>query len=149
MIAGLEEISEGTLKIGDRVVNGLAPKDRDVAMAFQSYALRVQLDRRVGHALRDWDGHAGDVLLRRAPPNCASVHVPWQGHIGTERVSGIECDDSGYQVIESRVLVGHLEPRGVVVSSTDPGYEPHLPTGSCAHLTANVTATGPVDSRTR
>ena len=39
MIAGLEEISEGTLKIGDRVVNGLAPKDRDVAMVFQSYAL--------------------------------------------------------------------------------------------------------------
>src|SRR3954470_20186039 len=39
MIAGLEEISEGTLKIGDRVVNDLAPKDRDVAMVFQSYAL--------------------------------------------------------------------------------------------------------------
>jgi multiple sugar transport system ATP-binding protein len=39
MIAGLEEITEGTLKIGDRVVNDLAPKDRDVAMVFQSYAL--------------------------------------------------------------------------------------------------------------
>ncbi|HVM30845.1 MAG TPA: sn-glycerol-3-phosphate ABC transporter ATP-binding protein UgpC [Candidatus Limnocylindrales bacterium] len=39
MIAGLEEISEGTLRIGDRVVNDLAPKDRDVAMVFQSYAL--------------------------------------------------------------------------------------------------------------
>jgi len=39
MIAGLEDISEGTLKIGDRVVNELAPKDRDVAMVFQSYAL--------------------------------------------------------------------------------------------------------------
>ncbi|HET7676925.1 MAG TPA: sn-glycerol-3-phosphate ABC transporter ATP-binding protein UgpC [Candidatus Limnocylindrales bacterium] len=39
MIAGLEEVSEGTLKIGDRVVNDLAPKDRDVAMVFQSYAL--------------------------------------------------------------------------------------------------------------
>jgi len=39
MIAGLEEISDGTLKIGDRVVNDLAPKDRDVAMVFQSYAL--------------------------------------------------------------------------------------------------------------
>jgi multiple sugar transport system ATP-binding protein len=39
MIAGLEDVSEGTLKIGDRVVNGLAPKDRDVAMVFQSYAL--------------------------------------------------------------------------------------------------------------
>ena len=39
MIAGLEDISEGTLQIGDRVVNELAPKDRDVAMVFQSYAL--------------------------------------------------------------------------------------------------------------
>ena len=39
MIAGLEDISEGQLKIGNRVVNDLAPKDRDVAMVFQSYAL--------------------------------------------------------------------------------------------------------------
>jgi multiple sugar transport system ATP-binding protein len=39
MIAGLEEISSGTLKIGDRVVNDIAPKDRDIAMVFQSYAL--------------------------------------------------------------------------------------------------------------
>ncbi|TAA23828.1 ABC transporter ATP-binding protein [Pseudoxanthomonas winnipegensis] len=39
MIAGLEEISGGTLKIGPRVVNDVAPKDRDIAMVFQSYAL--------------------------------------------------------------------------------------------------------------
>ncbi|HUP99438.1 MAG TPA: sn-glycerol-3-phosphate ABC transporter ATP-binding protein UgpC [Aeromicrobium sp.] len=39
MVAGLEDISEGNLRIGDRVVNDLAPKDRDVAMVFQSYAL--------------------------------------------------------------------------------------------------------------
>ena len=39
MIAGLEEVSEGNLKIGDRVVNDVAPKDRDIAMVFQSYAL--------------------------------------------------------------------------------------------------------------
>lgn len=39
MIAGLEEISSGTLRIGQRVVNDLAPKDRDIAMVFQSYAL--------------------------------------------------------------------------------------------------------------
>ncbi len=39
MVAGLEDISEGELRIGDRVVNNLAPKDRDVAMVFQSYAL--------------------------------------------------------------------------------------------------------------
>ncbi|MCJ7716913.1 MAG: ABC transporter ATP-binding protein [Anaerolineales bacterium] len=39
LLAGLEDISEGTLKIGDRVVNDVAPKDRDIAMVFQSYAL--------------------------------------------------------------------------------------------------------------
>jgi multiple sugar transport system ATP-binding protein len=39
MIAGLEEISEGTISIGPQVVNELAPKDRDIAMVFQSYAL--------------------------------------------------------------------------------------------------------------
>ena len=39
MIAGLEEVTEGTLRIGDRVVNDVAPKDRDIAMVFQSYAL--------------------------------------------------------------------------------------------------------------
>ena len=39
MIAGLEEITGGTIKIGDKVVNGLPPKDRDIAMVFQNYAL--------------------------------------------------------------------------------------------------------------
>ena len=39
MIAGLEEITGGDVKIGDKVVNGLPPKDRDIAMVFQNYAL--------------------------------------------------------------------------------------------------------------
>ena len=39
MVAGLEEITEGVVRIGDRVVNGLPPKDRDIAMIFQNYAL--------------------------------------------------------------------------------------------------------------
>jgi multiple sugar transport system ATP-binding protein len=39
MVAGLEDISSGTMRIGDRVVNTLSPKDRDIAMVFQSYAL--------------------------------------------------------------------------------------------------------------
>jgi multiple sugar transport system ATP-binding protein len=39
MIAGLESITSGSIKIGNRVVNGLAPKDRDIAMVFQNYAL--------------------------------------------------------------------------------------------------------------
>lgn len=39
MVAGLEEITQGTIKIGDRVVNDVPPKDRDIAMVFQNYAL--------------------------------------------------------------------------------------------------------------
>ena len=43
LLAGLEEISNGEIKIGDRVVNDVAPKDRDIAMVFQSYALYPHL----------------------------------------------------------------------------------------------------------
>src|SRR5437868_1371570 len=39
MVAGLEEISEGTIRIGDRIVTDVPPKDRDIAMVFQNYAL--------------------------------------------------------------------------------------------------------------
>ena len=39
MVAGLEVISKGTIRIGDRVVNDLPPKERDIAMVFQNYAL--------------------------------------------------------------------------------------------------------------
>ena len=44
MIAGLEEVSDGTIEIGNRVVNRVAPKDRDVAMVFQNYALYPHLN---------------------------------------------------------------------------------------------------------
>jgi len=72
MVAGLEDITEGTVSIGDRVVNHVPPKDRDVAMVFQNYALyphmsvydnmafglklqkkpKDEIDRRVGEAAR-------------------------------------------------------------------------------------------------
>src|SRR4051795_5336404 len=39
MVAGLEEISDGVIRIGDRVVNDVPPKNRDIAMVFQNYAL--------------------------------------------------------------------------------------------------------------
>ena len=44
MVAGLEEISEGTILIGDTVVNDIPPKDRDIAMVFQNYALYPHMD---------------------------------------------------------------------------------------------------------
>ena len=59
MIAGLEEITDGTLRIGDRVVNNVAPKDRDIAMVFQSYALYPHMSVR--------DNMAFGLKLRKVP----------------------------------------------------------------------------------
>jgi multiple sugar transport system ATP-binding protein len=54
MLAGLEDATAGTIRIGPRVVNDLAPKDRDIAMVFQSYALYPHMDvaGNLGFALR-------------------------------------------------------------------------------------------------
>ncbi len=54
MIAGLEEITEGEIKIGDRVVNDLDPKDRDIAMVFQNYALypHMTVEENIGFGLK-------------------------------------------------------------------------------------------------
>ncbi|MBN9269020.1 MAG: sn-glycerol-3-phosphate ABC transporter ATP-binding protein UgpC, partial [Mesorhizobium sp.] len=53
MIAGLEEVSGGEIHIGERLVNDVAPKDRDIAMVFQSYALYPHMDvaRNMGFSL--------------------------------------------------------------------------------------------------
>lgn len=90
MLAGLEEITSGEILIGDRVVNNVAPKDRDVAMVFQSYALyphmtvydnmafglrlrktpKHEIDRRVNEAARSLgliDEAKGINLLDRRP----------------------------------------------------------------------------------
>ena len=58
-LAGLEEISGGDIKIGDRVVNDIAPKDRDIAMVFQSYALYPHLSV--------YDNMAFGLKLRKVP----------------------------------------------------------------------------------
>ena len=54
MIAGLEEITAGEISIGSRVVNTLAPKDRDIAMVFQSYALypHMTVEQNMGFSLK-------------------------------------------------------------------------------------------------
>ncbi len=54
MIAGLEDITSGDISIGDRVVNDLAPKDRDIAMVFQSYALypHMTVEENMGFSLK-------------------------------------------------------------------------------------------------
>jgi multiple sugar transport system ATP-binding protein len=70
MVAGLEEISAGTLRIGDRVVNDVAPKDRDIAMVFQSYALypHMTVAENLGFALklRGQDRAGREALVREA-----------------------------------------------------------------------------------
>ena len=54
MVAGLEEISKGELYIGDKLVNNVEPKDRDIAMVFQNYALYPQMTvkENMSYALR-------------------------------------------------------------------------------------------------
>jgi len=59
LLAGLEEITGGEIKIGDRVVNDVAPKDRDIAMVFQSYALYPHLSV--------YDNMAFGLKLRKTP----------------------------------------------------------------------------------
>lgn len=59
MLAGLEEITSGEIKIADRVVNDVAPKDRDIAMVFQSYALYPHMSV--------YDNMAFGLKLRKTP----------------------------------------------------------------------------------
>lgn len=59
MIAGLEDISSGTLKIGDRVVNDVESKDRDIAMVFQNYALYPHMTV--------YDNMAFALMLKKTP----------------------------------------------------------------------------------
>jgi multiple sugar transport system ATP-binding protein len=68
MVAGLEEITSGTIRIGERIVNDVAPKDRDVAMVFQNYALyphmSVYLNMAFGLKLRKLDKREIDRRVR-------------------------------------------------------------------------------------
>jgi multiple sugar transport system ATP-binding protein len=69
MVAGLEEISGGTISIGDRVVNDLTPRERDIAMVFQSYALYPHLSVR--------DNIAFGLRLRKTPKKTVDERVQW------------------------------------------------------------------------
>lgn len=69
MVAGLEEISDGTISIGDRVVNDLTPKERDIAMVFQNYALypHMSVAENIAFGLR----------LRKTPKEEIERRVEW------------------------------------------------------------------------
>ena len=80
MIAGLEDISGGTLKIGDRVVNDLPPKDRDIAMVFQSYALYPHMTV--------YKNMAFGLQLRRVQGGDRPQGTDGRTGVGTDRVPG-------------------------------------------------------------
>ncbi len=67
MLAGLEEVTEGRIIIGDRVVNNVAPKDRDIAMVFQSYALYPHMTV--------YDNMAFGLRLRKVPKQVIDENV--------------------------------------------------------------------------
>jgi multiple sugar transport system ATP-binding protein len=73
MVAGLEEISDGTIAIGGRVVNDLTPKERDIAMVFQNYALYPHLTvaENIAFGLR----------LRKEPKKQINEKVEWAGKL--------------------------------------------------------------------
>ena len=81
MVAGLEEISEGVVKIGDRVVNHVPARDRDIAMVFQSYALYPHLTV--------YENIAFGLRLRRMPKDEIDKRVREAGRIlGLEEFLG-------------------------------------------------------------
>jgi multiple sugar transport system ATP-binding protein len=69
MIAGLEQISDGTVEIGGRTVNQLSPKDRDIAMVFQNYALYPHLSVA--------DNIAFGLRLRKTPKHEVEHQIAW------------------------------------------------------------------------
>jgi len=69
MIAGLENITGGTLKIGDRVVNDLHPRDRDIAMVFQNYALYPHMTV--------YDNMAFALKMRKVPKVQIKEQIKW------------------------------------------------------------------------
>ena len=76
MLAGLEEISSGTISIGGRVVNNVLPKDRDVAMVFQNYALypHMSVAQNMGFALKI-RGESQEEIARKVGEAAAILHL--------------------------------------------------------------------------
>jgi len=73
MVAGLEDLSEGDIRIGERVVNGVPPKDRDIAMVFQNYALYPHMSV--------FDNMAFSLKLRHFPKDQIKKRVEEAGEI--------------------------------------------------------------------
>jgi len=89
MIAGLETITRGTLRIGDRVVNDVRPKDRDIAMVFQSYALypHLSVSENMGFSLR-MSGVKRSERLKRVQDTAAMLGLERELHKKPGQLSG-------------------------------------------------------------
>jgi multiple sugar transport system ATP-binding protein len=110
MIAGLEEVSDGNLKIGDRVVNDVAPKDRDIAMVFQSYALYPHMSV--------YDNMAFGLKLRKVPKAQIDERVKAAANIlGLENLQKKPRELSGGQ--RQRVALGRAIVREPAVFLMD------------------------------
>ena len=77
LVSGLETLSDGNVHIGERKVNDIAPKDRDIAMVFQSYALYPTKSVEGQHHLRHghpagYQGGAPEGAERTSPTSCIS-----------------------------------------------------------------------------
>jgi len=110
MIAGLEEVSDGSLKIGERVVNDVAPKDRDIAMVFQSYALYPHMSV--------YDNMAFGLKLRKVPKADIDTRVKEAARIlGLENLQKKPRELSGGQ--RQRVALGRAIVREPAVFLMD------------------------------
>jgi multiple sugar transport system ATP-binding protein len=89
MIAGLEEVTEGEIAIGDRVVNDLTPKDRDIAMVFQNYALypHMTVAKNMGFALKR-AGVPTDEIREKVETTAGLLGITEQLHRKPANLSG-------------------------------------------------------------
>ncbi len=127
MTAGLEEISEGEIRIGDQVVNSFDPRERDVAMVFQNYALYPHMSvfdnlsfplRAHGVAKDEIRTRVErvakllelDELLRRKPRALSGRSAPARGHGARDRSRAAGVPD-GRAALEPRRATAHADAR--------------------------------------
>jgi multiple sugar transport system ATP-binding protein len=129
MIAGLEAVSAGTIRIGDREVTQLAPRSRDVAMVFQNYALYPHM--------RVWDNLAFALRLRRTPKPAMKEKVgSVAGVLGltelTERKPGALSGGQRQRVAIGRAMV--REPQAYLMDEPLSNLDAKLRVGMRAEL---------------
>jgi hypothetical protein len=126
MIAGLEDISEGEVFIGDRVVNDLSPRDRDIAMVFQNYALYPHMTVRenMGFALKLAKVPQAEID-KKVEDAARTLDLTWV-HARERLLDQLFAD--GLQLLDQRLrLLGDVEPPrpavlGVARPLDQPGF---------------------------